>query len=975
MNWPAIEKVRQWTAKRQRLLTGLVGAAVEESVKLVPGAGLAVRIIGELTKHGVERLAQPAALPEVKPAGETFGQDQLDQLNTYLEQLSASYGGLLDRLEALGLPTNGKSDEQLATLVRQALQSHQDLADQFEACACQVRVQTLSLACIEGKLGQLFHEQLRVNVGLEDIKAILADSPLLADWEEFRRARPEAIRAINRADVCFLKGDREGGARQLLDLMKQRGVGGPTLCRALGIRALAAGRVEQARECLELSARAVVQAPPRGRPTMLAVAHTLARLSTSDSPGGMPPWRSLPRFFVVDRRYRIEAEIGRGGMASVYKATCIDRVQKGKVVALKVPAPDLLADEETAARFIQEIEVSQRLTGQHPNIVQTLGYAIFEDPHTGQELYALVLEYLPGVSLAQILAHFKIRDELLYPDIILKVLRPVCQALACAHKLGVLHRDLKPHNVMLLSGADGQWVVKLMDFGIARVLADSRDSRRGTRLVGTPAYLPPDRDFDVTSDVYLAGNLLLEALTFDPLGDAEGRADCPEGWRHLIGDAMSRLKSRRPRTVEEFLERLEEGLNPLPLAKAGLSAAIPAVAKRERALFVESKPHRITVSLPRAITNSIGMRLVLVPAGSFVMGSPEIEKDRSDNEGPQHEVVISQPFYLGIYPVTQYEYLKVGLKRRNPSYFSAKGEGKDWVKGLDTSEFPVESVGWDMAVKFCRRLSERPEERAAGRVYRLPTEAEWEYACRGGVKEYQVFHFGNSLSSEQANFDGRSPYGGAKKGPFLGRTSKVGSYPPNGFGLYDMHGNVWEWCADCYDWKYYAKSPRENPQGPNDNRRADRVGRGGGWGNDGQFCRSAYRGWNRPSFTDHALGFRVALTLEESSSRTDEAAVPGQLGSACKVSTVIDVLHRSYDRLKQQPKYQETNVDLPSLLREAQRDKADLSVADFHQALLDLENNRAVMLNYHTGSKGVPDADKCIQRHGKLIYYIYWFRD
>ncbi len=188
---------------------------------------------------------------------------------------------------------------------------------------------------------------------------------------------------------------------------------------------------------------------------------------------------------------------------------------------------------------------------------------------------------------------------------------------------------------------------------------------------------------------------------------------------------------------------------------------------------------------PKEITNSIGMKLVLIPAGKFMMGSPKDEKDRFDDE-EQHEVEITKPFYMGVYDVTQAEYEKVMGK--NPSYFSAAGDGKDRVKDMDTTRFPVEMISWADAVEFCRKLSEMPEEKQAGRVYRLPTEVEWEYACRGGT--VTAFHYGAALSSTQANFRGNFPYGGAAKGPYLERTTKVGSYQPNAYGLYDMHGNV-----------------------------------------------------------------------------------------------------------------------------------------------------------------------------------------
>lgn len=260
----------------------------------------------------------------------------------------------------------------------------------------------------------------------------------------------------------------------------------------------------------------------------------------------------------------------------------------------------------------------------------------------------------------------------------------------------------------------------------------------------------------------------------------------------------------------------------------------------------------------QGIENSLGMKLALIPSGKFQMGSADGEKAPLYDEGPIHDVEITHPFYLGVYEVTQEEYQKV--MGRNPSFFSPAGKGKDEVQDMDTSRFPVENVSWDDAVEFCRKLSARPEEKAAQRVYRLPTEAEWEYACRGGAKEYQLFNLGNSLSSKQANFDGNSPYPfkSAEKGPFLKRTNKVGSYPPNGFELYDMHGNVWEFCADWYDRDYYNTSPQKDPHGPT--KRDFRVIRGGGWRDNGSVCRSASRNRESTGRRIDGLGFRVALS-------------------------------------------------------------------------------------------------------------------
>jgi uncharacterized protein (TIGR02996 family) len=263
----------------------------------------------------------------------------------------------------------------------------------------------------------------------------------------------------------------------------------------------------------------------------------------------------------------------------------------------------------------------------------------------------------------------------------------------------------------------------------------------------------------------------------------------------------------------------------------------------------------------RRLTNSIGMQFVLIPPGKFLMGSPETEADRRPDEGPQHEVEITQPFYLGAYPVTQEEYQKV--TGRNPSHFSPSGGGKDQVLHLDTRRFPVESIYWEYAVSFCRLLTEK--ESGSGRLYRLPTEAEWEYACRGGpVLAAEALPFclerpTASLSSNQANFDGGDPYGKAAAGPSLERTTRVGSYQPNPLGLWDMHGNVWEWCADWYQEDYYQHSPTQDPQGPESSAEKLRVLRGGSWFGSGWCCRAAIRVRRLPAGLINGDGFRLVL--------------------------------------------------------------------------------------------------------------------
>src|SRR5262245_1261137 len=248
----------------------------------------------------------------------------------------------------------------------------------------------------------------------------------------------------------------------------------------------------------------------------------------------------------------------------------------------------------------------------------------------------------------------------------------------------------------------------------------------------------------------------------------------------------------------------------------------------------------------KLLSNSIGIKLVLIPAGNFPMGSSELELAHRLNETPQHEIAITQPFYIAVNLITQAQYQHV--MGQNPARFHPGVGG--------SAEHPVERVSWDDATDFCRRLSETPEERQAGRVYRLPTEAEWEYACRAGTTT--PFCFGKSLAATQANFNAEFPFGEAAPGRPTGKTVPVGHYPANNFGLHDVHGNLWEWCADWYDGRYYLHSVRRDPPGPATGR--FRVVRGGSWRNHAATCRAAYRNALVPNNRDPYTGFRVVVS-------------------------------------------------------------------------------------------------------------------
>jgi formylglycine-generating enzyme required for sulfatase activity len=253
-----------------------------------------------------------------------------------------------------------------------------------------------------------------------------------------------------------------------------------------------------------------------------------------------------------------------------------------------------------------------------------------------------------------------------------------------------------------------------------------------------------------------------------------------------------------------------------------------------------------TAPAPRTMnrfTNSIKMKLVRIRAGKFLMGSPADEPGRRPSEH-RHEVEITRPFFLAVYAVTQAQYQKV--MGNNPSYFSPTGGGRARAGG-DSGDLPVETVSWNDAVAFCKKLSALPAEKGARRVYRLPTEAEWEYACRAGTST--AYYVGKTLEARHANF-APSP---------VNRVSKVGSYKPNAWGLYDMHGNVWQWCADWFGEDYYRTSPKKDPAGPKAG--TSRVVRGGCWLNAGQECRAAIRPAVPPTYTSNHVGFRVACDV------------------------------------------------------------------------------------------------------------------
>ncbi len=239
---------------------------------------------------------------------------------------------------------------------------------------------------------------------------------------------------------------------------------------------------------------------------------------------------------------------------------------------------------------------------------------------------------------------------------------------------------------------------------------------------------------------------------------------------------------------------------------------------------------------PKYFTNHIDMKFVLIPAGTFTMGSPNSEKGRGDDEHLR-KVTFAKGLYLGVHVITQEQWQAV--MGNNPSHF--KGE----------KNLPVEQVSWGDCEAFCKKLSDKGKK-----AYRLPSEAEFEYACRAGTST--AFHTGATISTEQANYNGNFIFGPGKLGVNRAKTTPVGSFPANAWGLHDMHGNVWQWCQDWHGG--YSQKEIADPQGPKTSK--NRVLRGGAWGSHPIFCRSANRNFADPDSRTEFYGLRVCFSAE-----------------------------------------------------------------------------------------------------------------
>jgi formylglycine-generating enzyme required for sulfatase activity/predicted Ser/Thr protein kinase len=566
---------------------------------------------------------------------------------------------------------------------------------------------------------------------------------------------------------------------------------------------------------------------------------------------------------------RILSRLGKGGMGSVYLAEHEELETKR---AIKLIHRELAPDASFIERFRVEARAASRI--EHPNVIKVHDFGKTDD-----NAFAMVMEFLEGESLGDVLK----RETRLAPDRAVSIAVEIASGLTAAHALGIVHRDLKPDNVMILKNGR----VKVLDFGIAKVAGAGNLTGTGN-FIGTARYASPEQalgkrdEIDKPSDIFSLGMMLYEMLSgrlpYDctgkiPLGILVDRVSgkplpliqalpakmtVPETLSLAVMRALAREPQDRPASAAAFANEIEGAIRSVVVAPSTIKATEISEFK------FQSK---------RKLTNALGIQFVLIPKGSFVMGSEQSVEDRWNKilsvyeknitlsrERPARLVSISQNFYLGKFQITQgqWNFAVEKLSKINrelptsPSVF--KGE-----------DLPVETVSWEDCEEFILRLNALND----GYEYRFPTEAEWEYACRAGTDG----DFAGDLDAMgwYGNNSGRTPihtfrewfncdqlwepFQNSVLRPNENRTHPVGQKHPNSFGLYDMHGNVWEWCSDWFDENYYSKDTSRDPKGPDSGQ--SRVLRGGAWFTGANYCRSALRYRYSPTDRKNFTGLRV----------------------------------------------------------------------------------------------------------------------
>ncbi|OUL21166.1 serine/threonine protein kinase [Nostoc sp. T09] len=580
---------------------------------------------------------------------------------------------------------------------------------------------------------------------------------------------------------------------------------------------------------------------------------------------------------LLRNRYRVLRLLGEGGFSRTYAAEDVDRLDAPCVIKQFFPQVQGTGQRTKAAEFFKEEAFRLYELGEnHTQIPRLLAY--FEQ---GSSLY-LVQEFIQGKTLLQ-----EVQEQSFTETEIRQLLADLLPVIDFIHSHNVIHRDIKPENI-IRRDSDGKPV--LIDFGGAKQVTQTSLARQAT-VIYTIGYAPTEQMAGFAchaSDLYALGVTCVRLLTqclplqntdgqiYDNLYDAmnakwlwperlqENGIIISDGLGKILDKLLQHLPKDRYQSAAEVLNDLKS------TTTSELEAEILAIS--QRILLPISPPTRpqkaikplpslqsfefdvVTVdtagrevnrdrlhnkSFTEELSQAIALEMVSIPGGTFMMGSPEFEGDA--DERPQRLVTIA-PFFMGKFPVTQAQWKAVAALPKvkqplNPNPSKNKGPNR-----------PVENVSWHEAVEFCLRLAEK-----TGYDYRLPSEAEWEYACRAGTKT--SFHFGETITPELVSCSSSDT-------KHRKETTNVGSFEvANAFGLYDMHGLVWEWCADPWHNNYHG-APTDGAVWEDGGDMHRRVLRGGSWSFGAELCRSASRSWNESDGGLRICGFRVVFSAE-----------------------------------------------------------------------------------------------------------------
>jgi formylglycine-generating enzyme required for sulfatase activity/tRNA A-37 threonylcarbamoyl transferase component Bud32 len=562
---------------------------------------------------------------------------------------------------------------------------------------------------------------------------------------------------------------------------------------------------------------------------------------------------------IKNGRFRIQKVLGAGGFGVTYLAlehifeSAVATMRERQVVIKTLNHLQQNRDDftEQQERFVNEAMILKGC--QHPHIVQV--YELIQE----DGLWGMVMEYIEGEELA----HYADESGQMPEEEALIYINQISKAITYCHEQGFLHRDIKPHNILLRQKTKQ---AVLIDFGLAVV-----NNNADTTNVTTAGYAPPEQyqigESGPYSDVYALAATCYHLLTAQVPIPANFRSyvdmPAPQHFNATVSDrvneailsGMAQKPTERPQTMAEFRRllgfddqsKLEEQRPPLhsyPEIDKDWQTTIGGVTRFSEVEMICTAVDSTPV-LQKTIIRSgsfwrgknIELDMVEIEGGDFFMGSSDAGS--LSRESPQHLVTIA-PFQISKFPITQEQYFAV--IEQNPAHFRG-------------NRLPVENISWYDAMSFCTQLSER-----LGQIYRLPTEAEWEYSCR--ARTSTPFSFGTHLYPNLANYDSSMKSSKFTANLIRRSTSFVDIFPANPFGLHDLHGNVWEWCAD-YQHNDYMGAPSDGSAWRVDGDPSQCILRGGAWGCSPQVCRSTARHWAPTNYRSNKIGFRVVCDLND----------------------------------------------------------------------------------------------------------------